>query len=254
MRAKLNSRLERGRVGLLVSVRSASEALEALAGGADVIDVKEPTRGSLGAADREVIEEVVRVVADRVPVTAAGGELLEHSARPRWSCYVPVGGVAVVKFGFAGCAQWTDWRGDWRAACDALAEGTRPVAVAYADWKAANAIAPYETLRLAVAANCPAVLVDTWDKSGGSLFGHWSPEELSQYIAEARGCGLLVVLAGSLSSGSIHDAITLFPDFVAVRGAACDGGRNGTVSRERVAFLAGQLSAEATSPTVATVR
>ena len=33
---------------LLVSVRSAEEAEIALAGGADVIDVKEPRRGALG--------------------------------------------------------------------------------------------------------------------------------------------------------------------------------------------------------------
>ena len=34
--------------GLLVSVRSAAEAATALAGGADLIDVKEPSRGPLG--------------------------------------------------------------------------------------------------------------------------------------------------------------------------------------------------------------
>ena len=36
--------------GLLVSVRSAAEAITALEAGADVIDVKEPSRGALGAA------------------------------------------------------------------------------------------------------------------------------------------------------------------------------------------------------------
>jgi uncharacterized protein (UPF0264 family) len=36
--------------GLLVSVRDAAEAADALAGGADLIDVKEPNAGSLGAA------------------------------------------------------------------------------------------------------------------------------------------------------------------------------------------------------------
>ena len=34
---------------LLVSVRSAVEVAPALAGGADIIDAKEPDRGSLGA-------------------------------------------------------------------------------------------------------------------------------------------------------------------------------------------------------------
>ena len=57
--------------GLLVSVRSAAEAMEALAGGADMIDVKEPKRGSLGVADMSTIAEVVRTVGKRAMVTAA---------------------------------------------------------------------------------------------------------------------------------------------------------------------------------------
>ena len=40
---------------LLVSVRSAAEVGPALAGGADIIDAKEPGRGSLGAGDRPTV-------------------------------------------------------------------------------------------------------------------------------------------------------------------------------------------------------
>ena len=66
--------------GLLVSVRSAAEALSALAGGADVIDVKEPNRGSLGAADDETISsaELDRVGAmqDRISDLEAANQKL----------------------------------------------------------------------------------------------------------------------------------------------------------------------------------
>ena len=51
---------------LLVSVRSAAEALTALEGGAALIDVKEPAHGSLGRADLQVIGEVVRAVGRRL--------------------------------------------------------------------------------------------------------------------------------------------------------------------------------------------
>jgi uncharacterized protein (UPF0264 family) len=248
MRAKLSSRAERGRVGLLVSVRSAAEAVEALAGGADVIDVKEPSRGSLGAADRRVVEDVVRVVANRAPVTVAGGELRDYiarpswsgpsethdSSRPRWSGYVAAGGVAVVKYGFAGCAQLVDWRRDWSQVCGELPGTARPVAVVYADWQSARAVAPADVLRAAVSAGSPAVLVDTWDKATGCLFEHWSTDELVRFIADVQGRGLLAVIAGSLSASNLRDAIALYPDYVAVRGAACDGGRSGEVSRDRV--------------------
>src|SRR5436309_16136851 len=65
--------------GLLVSVRSSEEAIAALEGGADIIDVKEPRRGSLGAADPGTVSEIIRVINRRAPVTAAFGELVELS-------------------------------------------------------------------------------------------------------------------------------------------------------------------------------
>ena len=62
---------------LLVSVRDAAEAAAALAGGAALIDVKEPARGSLGRADAATIAAVVAAVGGRVPVSVALGELRE---------------------------------------------------------------------------------------------------------------------------------------------------------------------------------
>src|SRR4029077_9754602 len=68
--------------GLLVSVRSAAEAREALSGGADVIDVKDPSHGPLGMARQGVIDEVLSVVAGKVHVSAALGELIEWRPQP----------------------------------------------------------------------------------------------------------------------------------------------------------------------------
>ncbi|MEX0712176.1 MAG: (5-formylfuran-3-yl)methyl phosphate synthase, partial [Pirellulales bacterium] len=45
---------------LLVSVRSLAEARLALAAGVDLIDLKEPARGSLGALDPAVARQIVR--------------------------------------------------------------------------------------------------------------------------------------------------------------------------------------------------
>ena len=50
---------------LLVSVVSAREARRALAGGADIIDVKDPSQGPLGAPSPRVLSEVVAEVGAR---------------------------------------------------------------------------------------------------------------------------------------------------------------------------------------------
>src|SRR5215468_9568595 len=86
--------------GLLISVRDAAEAEAALRGGADVIDVKEPRRGSLGRADAATIAAVVACVAGRRPVSAALGELVEPGSEA-----VPGPGLSFVKWGLAGTAS-----------------------------------------------------------------------------------------------------------------------------------------------------
>src|SRR5215469_12623731 len=90
---------------LLVSVRSAAEAEAALRGGAALIDVKEPAHGPLGRASDEVIEEVVRVVAGRLPVSAALGELIDNFADVLPSC---IGSLAYLKWGLSRSADWEE--------------------------------------------------------------------------------------------------------------------------------------------------
>ena len=217
------------RPGLLVSVRSADEARIALAGGADVIDVKEPSRGSLGAASAVTVGEVVAAVGGRAPVSVACGEFLEGGD----FCGV-VGGVSYAKVGLAGCATDADWPLRWRATISRWPAQVAPVAVAYADWRRAGAPTPEGVLAVAVETGCPALLVDTWDKSAGGLFDHWSPNDVASFCRHARSRNMPVVLAGSLQLAALEIAVRCGPNLVAVRGAACDGGRNGAISPARV--------------------
>jgi uncharacterized protein (UPF0264 family) len=224
--------------GLLVSVRNAEEALAALDGGADVIDVKEPSRGSLGAADRAALVDIVHSVADRALVTAAAGELSELMNAE----VAPLpAGVSLFKIGLAGCASMDDWPSRWRTVSESLLHGGDPmqhaVAVVYADWRTAQSPEPRAILRTAIQAGCPALLVDTWEKSAGGLFDHWPDRDLETFVRTAQDQGLLVVLAGSLVADSVARAASLRPNVIAVRTAACEGGRAGIVTRERVAAL-----------------
>jgi uncharacterized protein (UPF0264 family) len=234
-------RFQRNAPGLLVSVRSEAEAVAALAGGADVIDVKEPERGPLGAADPNTVSHIVRVVAGRAPVTAAAGELLDVSARGATRTIESLpSGVSLYKIGLHGCSDVTDWKVHWNKAvsrCGTAAHCARPVAVVYADWRSARSPEPLDVFRIAVQFGCPALLIDTWDKSSGNLFEQWTVNELVRFISQVHAHRIAVVLAGSLGESNIATALRLTPDLVAVRGAACDNGRNGTISAARVAQL-----------------
>jgi uncharacterized protein (UPF0264 family) len=223
--------------GLLVSVRSADEAVAALQGGASIIDVKEPGRGALGRADAAVWRSVQAVVPQTVPVSVALGELTEWTAgADPHLCATDFGGLAYRKLGLAGGGP--GWRRSWDALRIALGPGPAWVAVAYADWRQAGAPDPEAVLEAALgAAECTAILVDTWDKSAaGSLdldLG-WAG-----WFDRARGGGLRTALAGSLDEAAIVRLAPLRPDWFAVRGAACQGGDRGRpIDPARVTRLA----------------
>jgi hypothetical protein len=246
--------LKFARFGLLVSVRSATEARTALSAGADVIDVKEPSRGPLGAADIEEIAAIVRAVESQVPVTAAMGELLDliDSTKRQATCRSVPSGVSLFKIGLAGCGHLNDWQARWSKAISTFAHETRaplaqPVAVAYADWQAADAPEPCRVLNAGIELGCPALLVDTWNKSAGGLFDHWPVASLHSFVRRVQQQRMMAVLAGSLTGNQIRQAAALGPELIAVRGAACARNRNGEVSFDRVRALK-QLLASSVFP------
>lgn len=225
------------RPGLLVSVRSAEEAEAALRGGADIIDVKEPDRGSLGRADDETIAEVVRAVGGQVPVSAAMGELTDN----RQPCRVP--GLSFAKWGLAG---WANRKNKLEPILEQLippsAAGCRNVLVAYADGKQAGSPPTDDLLMLAEKWRMPAFVIDTFIKDGSKLLDWMSATELDALTNWGRAKGIQIALAGSLGVAEIMVIRRIRPSWLAVRGAACSGGRNGTVDEERVRNLKERIS------------
>lgn len=224
--------------GLLVSVRDAAEARAALAGGAAIIDVKEPTRGPLGAADAAVIAAVAAAVAERTPWTAACGELADGDGRgiATWGGHRLAGAMpAAVK---AGPAQLdlAAWQRRFTAFAAALPAGVEPVAVAYAD--AARAHAPDPAALIAAAAACGSrlVLIDTFDKSAPGLLATAAGRaRAAEWVAAARDAGLRVAVAGRIALAELPVAVAIGADIVAVRSAVCGGDRLGPVRRDLVA-------------------
>ena len=227
--------------GLLVSVRSALEARLAYQGGADIIDIKEPHLGSLGAATSKVWCEVYDAMNQRVPVSVALGEVWEdHVARPTRP-------FAFAKIGLAGCQQRLGWQREWMLRMQELDPATDRVAVAYADWRLANSPPPDDVLGFAVEAGCVALLVDTYQKSSGDLFSSLGDRTLQNLLQQARRQRLMTVLAGSLRGHSYDAALALQPDYVAVRGAACATERTARIDGERVRQLKRRIAEMASS-------
>jgi uncharacterized protein (UPF0264 family) len=214
------------RTKLLVSVRNAQEAIMALEAGVDLIDVKEPTRGSLGAADGQIIGEVLNVVAGRRPVSAALGELEQCSS----SIASLPAGLRYGKVGLAGCAQDRQWPERWGAIIETLRRSsTQPVAVVYADWETAGSPSPGEVLQCAQEFLVGTVLVDTFDKSLPGLTKLWTMTRICSLVEAAHAGKMEMVLAGKISMNDAAGLKQIGADYVAVRSAVCQPDRNGTL-------------------------
>ena len=220
--------------GLLVSVRDVAEAQAALRGGATLIDVKEPLHGSLGAASPEAWREIRLAVPAEIPCSAALGELKDVTPEQVANWRSSLAGYQFAKLGLSSCTHTPDWKSRWQTVLQVLPPETGRVAVIYADWRSARAPSPEEILQAANESSCSALLLDTFDKSRGSLTDHLSEKELSEILAAARASGLTTVLAGSLTMALARQLLPLAPSFVAVRGAVCRAGRAGTVEESLV--------------------
>ncbi len=227
---------------LLVSVADGREARAALAGGADVIDAKDPGRGALGAVRPAVLVAIRDAVGSARPVSAALGDARDERAVAQAARAAAARGVAFVKLGFAGVASEERARRLAAAARHGAGEGegggtgAEVVLVAYADWLRAGSLAPERLVAVAVAARAAGMLLDTALKDA-SLFGRVALEAVGAWVRVVHEAGMFACLAGSLGGADLATARALGADLVGVRGAACVGGRTGRVARARVAAL-----------------
>lgn len=228
-----------GRPALLISVRSTGEALAALRGGADWIDIKEPARGPLGMASPEVTAAIVAMVGGVKPVSAALGELKDLPGG-RSICesldYDPgrAEGVALsyIKVGLAQAPS------DWRAQLHSRSWPAPLIAVAYADFLRVNAPSVRQVTEFVATGCCSGLLIDTAIKDGQCLFDLMDESSLVNAIAAVHRAGKIVALAGSLKGRDLLRAAALRPDIIAVRGAACRGhDRQQSIDEARVGEL-----------------
>lgn len=207
---------------LLVSVRSPEEAAQALEAGADLIDVKEPSKGPMAPAEAEVVAAVIEAVNGAVPVSAALGEWADNSlVEAHWHLQLP---LTYIKWGLAGYAHTPGWGEDLLDARRQIKRGTEVVAVAYADHQRAKTVPPAEVAKFAKRYRYKVFLLDTGVKDKKNLLNFLEPAEIADLVSTLQAGGVAVAIAGSLKLEDLKKLKDVTPDWYAVRGAVCVGG------------------------------
>jgi uncharacterized protein (UPF0264 family) len=233
-------------VKLLVSIVDVAEAQAAAAGGADIVDVKNPREGSLGANFPDVIRAVRQLLPPPYQVSATLGDVPNLPGTVSLAAVgAAVCGVDFVKLGLFGVADADaayfllarvgEAVHCWNSACQVIAAG-------YADAWRVGAISPLAVPAIARAAGLDGCMIDTLGKGQGNLFTYLDEARLGEFVAACRANGLLCGLAGSLTEADLPRVLALGAGVVGVRSAACQGDRvTGRIDPERVRRLKSHL-------------
>lgn len=199
---------------ILGSVRNPQEAELLLQTSVAILDLKDPARGALGAADLATVRQVVEQVQGRRHVSAAAGsaddgDVLEQARR------LSLEGVDFVKVGFSRLSQQA-LLPEFRAA---VAAPVRAVAVLFAD---CPEIDPMQWIEPARTAGFAGLMLDTADKHSGPLNRHMDPIRATDWVRATKESGLLCGLAGRLDAETARCFLSARPDYLGFRSALCD--------------------------------
>lgn len=213
---------------MLASVRDRAEAQIVLAAGVDLIDLKNPADGALGALPVEIIREVVDFIAGRTITSATAGNI-EPDASLLQAAMARIAGTGVdfVKVGLFP-RGWAHGGRDYDEVFGCLTglqtlPDVRRIAVMFADLAP-----PLERVGAVVEAGFDGLMIDTALKQGRSLYDVVSSAWLTEFVARARSSGLMCGLAGSLRIEHIDALLALGPDYLGFRGALCVGRERGS--------------------------
>ena len=233
---------------LLISPINNNEALESIEGGADIVDVKNPKEGSLGANFPWVIKDIRDITPDNILVSATLGDV---PYKPGTVSLAALGalnsGADYIKVGLYGTSNYNDALEVMENVVKTVKnENSEAIVVAsgYADAHRVGAVSPWEIPKIAKQSGSNLAMLDTAVKDGKTLFDYLSIDDLERFVDEIHSYGLKSALAGSVKKEQLKPLHAIGCDVVGVRGAACVGGdrNSGKIHRSAVAELKNLLN------------
>ncbi|VVB86063.1 (5-formylfuran-3-yl)methyl phosphate synthase [uncultured archaeon] len=230
---------------LLVSPINVEEADIARLGGADIIDVKNPREGSLGANFPWMIK-AVKKAAGAVPVSATIGDFNYYAGTASLAALgSAVSGAEDFKVGLYDIQtkeQATDMLVNIVRSVKDYDKNKKVVASGYSDHRRINSISPFELPAIGAKAGVDVVMMDTGIKDGRSTFEFLTEQELTGFVESAQSHGLKTAIAGTIKFEDIPVLKRISPDIIGVRGCVCGGNRNSAIRRELVERLKAEIS------------
>ncbi len=222
---------------------SEQEAVEAVAGGADIIDVKNPKEGALGASFPWVIKRIREVTPKNLEVSCTLGDLPNLPGSIALAAFgAALTGVDYIKVSLHGIrtlAEATYLIINVVKAAKSHNPSIKVAVTGFADAQRIGSIKPSLVPQVASEGGADIAMLDTGIKDGKNLLNFMELEPLRVFVNEAHDYGLKAALAGSLRKGDLPLICALRVDIIGIRGATCTGEDrvNGSVSKKKVAEI-----------------
>lgn len=217
--------------GFLASVSSVDEARLVRSQGVDVIDLKDPNKGALGALDEDSVRSIAMLIDDGTTLSATIGDLPAYAAELETGVIkMHACGVDIVKVGVFDKSLSPFML----SALDRLTRrNIRIVLVLFAEFYPVDI-----DFRRLQDTGITGVMLDTSDKASGNLREKLDDGILAEFVDNAKLAGLIAGLAGSLTREDIPPLLRVNPDYLGFRGALCkQHKRNMQIDRVKVAGI-----------------
>jgi uncharacterized protein (UPF0264 family) len=219
---------------LLISVKNTEEALIALEANVDIVDLKDPNLGALGALDLETTCEIVRQVYGHSLISATVGEL--HASVDELAADVQLrvnAGVDIVKIAVSGLFYKADF---YDTIIQFSKAGVKIVVVFFADEEIDLNLLP--TLK---SSGVYGAMLDTKNKQK-NLLQLQDQQALKLFTQLSHQYQLKSGLAGSLQPQHIDLLAQINPTYIGFRGGVCDNSQRKTsLNRAKVHEVANML-------------
>jgi len=224
---------------VLISIRSLEELAPAIEGGADIIDLKNPSEGSLGASFPWLIKKIRNYGNDFTLSVAIGDMPNLPGTAALAASGAAACGADIVKVGLYGPHSFEEGvkllKGVVKATKD-IDQNILVVGAGYADFKSFNGINSMDIPSICNSAEADVAMLDTYSKNGQKLFDFIDSEKLRKFVNKTHEYNLLAALAGSIEPKDINILNDLGADVIGFRGAVCSGSDriNGVLEINRV--------------------
>jgi uncharacterized protein (UPF0264 family) len=228
---------------LLVSVRGKNEALEAVRGGAHIVDAEYPA-SALGTPYPLNIWAIRHAVPSRVLVsTNIGEEQPRGSTAAQAALGVARAGADIVKVGMAKASKK-----DVQLLTNRVTRTIKywyprkkVIPAFFADTRLRRIFDPFASVKwLAQIDEIDGILVDTFNKRvGKGLLDYVNIRAIRRFVRDCHKAKLEVLIAGSIKATQIEELWGTGVDVICVRGAACGkvSDRSGNVRADLVSKL-----------------